>query len=259
MDKRVMNNLILGLFLLVGFLGFLFVIFSVGGGAGVFRSTYSLVGKFSHVKGLHAGSEVTLSGLRIGVVSDIKLPKGGPTKELDILMSINKSVQEQIRADSTAIIRTQGVLGDKYLEITIGSPDSPVLKNGDLITTTEESDLFTKGGNVMKGLESQFVPGGNVEKLLVNLGKAAENLNVLTTDLRKERGGATLGKSLAHLESILKKIETGEGTIGGLIADPTVYEDIKSLVSGANRSNMLKSFIRDFVDDGAKAKSKKTE
>ncbi len=255
MDKRVANNLILGLFLLVGFLGFLFVIFSIGGGTGFFRSNYTLVAKFSHVKGLHAGSEVTLSGLRIGVVSDIKLPKAS-SRELEIFMSISKSVQDQIRHDSVAIIRTQGVLGDKFLEITIGSPDAAVLKNGDPITTQEESDLFAKSGNVLKGLETHFEKGGSVEKLLVNLGKTAENLNVLTSQMRQNKSGDKLGKSLAHLEAILKKIDDGEGTLGGLVSDPTVYEDIKSMVSGASRSNMLKSFIRDFVDDGSKNKTK---
>ncbi|MEZ4751658.1 MAG: MlaD family protein [Bdellovibrionota bacterium] len=256
MDRKIANNVVLGIFVTLGFVGFLFILFNVGGGSGVFASDYELVAHFPNVKGLHYGSEVSLSGLRVGVVESIEVKMDG-SKELVVRFSVLKSVQDRIRQDSTAKIATQGVLGDKYIELSIGTADSPMLKDGDEIETETESDLFSKGGDLVGSIERQFREGGDVEKLLKSLTRLSNNLNAITAELKIQRGGNSLAKSLAHLESILKKIDKGDGTVGALVNDPTLYEDTKSLIGGAQRSNILKYFINQFVDDGEKAAKEK--
>ena len=155
MDKKVANNLMVGILVTVGFFVFLFILFNIGGGTGFLTSKYSVFGKFKDVKGLHSGSEVSLSGLRVGTVHGITVlnTEGG---ELVVELSISKNIREHIRQDSTAIIRTQGVLGDKYIEVTIGSPDSPILEPGSFITTDESEDLFSKGGDLVQNIKKQF-------------------------------------------------------------------------------------------------------
>jgi len=266
MDKKVANNLIVGIIVAVGFIAFVFILFNIGGGMGILTSQYALFGKFKDVKGVHTGSEISLAGLRIGVVKTITVSKDD-SKELIVELNITKQMKERIRKDSRAIIRTQGVLGDKYVEITIGSNGEPVLESGSFIETEEPEDLFTKGGSLVQDISKQFNEGGELKEVLKNLNTLVKNLNTITSDVKTHKGllnamvygsaGPKLDASMASLESIMKKVEKGEGTLGSLVNDPTVYEDLKSLLGGAKRSNVLKYFMRSFIEDGEKKPKEK--
>lgn len=265
MDKKVANNTIVGIFVALGFVAFVFILFNMGGGRGFFSGDYPLYAKFPHVKGLHTGSEISLSGLRIGVVKDISVASDG-SKDLVVTMGISKKIRDQIRKDSRATIKTQGMLGDKYIEISIGSQNEPVLESGSEMNTAQDVDLFAKSGNLVEGISRHFDKGGDLEVLLKNLSRLSDNLNTLTTDIRRNNGvlhelvygdsGKSLNKAISHLEGILKKIDSGDGTLGSLVNDPTIYEDLRSMMGGAKRSTILRYFMRQFIEEGQTAQSK---
>lgn len=262
MDKKIANNIIVGVVFTIGFIAFLFVLFNVGNGTGIFSSQYSLFAKFSNVKGLHYGSEVALAGLHVGVVKSVNVGADNP-KELTVEMAIDKKMADQIREDSTATIRTQGVLGDKYIEIAIGSLDKPAAKPGAMLQAEEQEDLFTKGGTLVEEVKRHFEKNSDLDTLLKNLSVLSANLASITTDMRQQKGlfheaiygtsGAKLNAAMGHLNEIFRKIDAGEGSLGALINDPTVYEDVKSMMGGAKRSNILKYFMRSFIESGDKA------
>jgi len=105
MDKKIANNIIVGLFTLVGVGAFVFVLFAIGGGKGIFSSEYKLYAKFRQVKGLNYGSEVSLAGLRAGTVKAITV-ENGETKELLVEMAIGSNMKDKIRGDTEAAILT---------------------------------------------------------------------------------------------------------------------------------------------------------
>lgn len=259
MDKKIANNVIVGIFVIVGFVGFLFVLFNINGGKGMFSRDKSIFGKFEHVKGLNYGSEVALAGLRIGTVNKISLAPDG-TKELVVEMTISPDMFDRIRKDSVATIKTSGVLGDKYIEISIGTLTEPGIEAGAFIPTEEPADIFSKTGTVVDDISRQFKQGSDFDQLLANLNRAASNLVVITDGLKSKTGlwhemvagtsGEKVSKATGHLEGILRKVNAGEGTLGALINDPTVYEDLKALMGGAKRSSILKYFMRQFIESG---------
>lgn len=265
MDKKVANQIIVGIFVTVAFFGFIFIIFNISGGDGIFSSKYSLQARFKHVKGLHYGSEVSLAGLRVGVVKTIAIAKDDP-KILVVELAIDKKMKDRIRKDSVASVKTQGVLGDKYIEVSIGTPTEPELEHNNEITVQEEQDIFSKSGMLVDEVKRQFEKGGEVDALIHNLNTLSKNLTTLTSDIKTNRGllnemfygksGPRLGEAVAHLNGILKKIDEGEGSLGLLVNDPTVYEDIKTMTGGAKRSTILKALIRSFSESGADAKEK---
>lgn len=257
MDKKIANNFIVGLMFLSGFVAFLFVLFNIGGG-GLLRSQFTLYGKFGHVKGLHMGSEVSLSGLRVGVVKELTVTDKD-AKEITVEISVSNNVQQYIRKDSVATIRTQGILGDKYIEISIGNESSGILQNGDTILTSEPEDIFSKGGKAVENISAQFSQGGDLDALIKSLNSVARNLAAITGDMKEGKLGASTSDAAKRLDSILKSVEQGEGTLGALIKDPTVYEDIKALTGGAKRSAVLQYFMRQFIDEGAKEEKQKNE
>lgn len=262
MDRKAMNYSVVGAFVAAGFCAFVYIIFTMGGAGGLFRSNHILLGKFKHVKGLHPGSEVSLSGLRVGVIKNIRLANDG-SKDLVTEMSISSKNMDKIRIDSIASIKTQGMLGDKYIEISIGSFDLPELKDGDFIASDEAPDILSKSGNLIEGISKRFEAGGDIESLLRNLNVLSNNLANMTSQSKREKNlmnelfygqsGESLSKSLKHLESILKKIDTGDGTLASVVNDPTVYEDLKAVLGGAKRSSVLRYFMRQFKDTGEKA------
>ncbi|MBI1860002.1 MAG: MCE family protein [Deltaproteobacteria bacterium] len=256
MDRKVYNNIILGIVICIASLAFVYVVFNIGGGRGIFRSEVTVLAKFSHVKGLHFGSEVSLAGLRIGVIRKIRVATDD-SKDLTVELSIMKNYRDRIRKDSVATIKTQGVLGDKYIEISIGSPSSPLLQEGQWIATNEPADLFTKSGNLVEDIAKQFDKGGEVDSLLRNLNHLVVNLNTLTNDLNTRKPGEKLASALNHTDAILKKIHDGDGTLGALVNDPSVYEDLKHMLGGAKRSTVLKYFMRQFMESGSEKENKK--
>ena len=263
MDKKIANQIIVGVFVTVVFFGFIFVIFNIAGGDGIFSSKYNLKARFPHVKGLHYGSEVSLAGLRVGVVKDIKIASDNP-KQLIVDLAVDKGMKDRIRKDSRASVKTQGVLGDKYIEITIGTPGEAELAPGSEIVVEEEQDLFSKSGMLVDDVKRQFEKGGEVEMLIHNLNLLSQNLSMITGDVRKERGmlheliygkgGVRLSEAVGHLNEILRKVDQGEGSLGLLVNDPTVYEDIKTITGGAKRSTILKYLMRSFTESGLEKK-----
>lgn len=265
MDKRVGSNLIVGGFVVLGLVLFVFLLFNMGGGQGVFSSRYTLYGKFSHVKGLHYGSEVTLNGLRIGTVKEINIGPDG--KELVAQISINRQYSNKIRKDSIAKVVTQGMLGDKFIDISLGSDATEELKEGDYLDTQEEKDILSKSGGLIEEISKKFDRNGDIDEILKNLSAATANIKQITADATKGKGllaevtkgesGNKLNRAMGHLESILKKVDNGDGTLGALMNDPTVYEDIKTILGGAKRSSILKYFVGQFKDSGQEEPKKK--
>lgn len=256
MDKKLANNVIVGVFVILGFVGFVFVLFNINGGKGIFSRDGVLYGRFHQVKGLNYGSEVALAGLRVGTVTKITIAPDD-TKQLVAEFTVSKEMIDKIRQDSVATIKTSGVLGDKYIEISIGSLDQPPIKSGTYIKTEEPADLFTKTGSVVEDISSKFKRGSDFDQLLVNLNKVATNVAAITGDMRTGGSGEKFTRATAHLEGILRKINSGEGTLGALVNDPTVYEDLKAMMGGAKRSAILKYFMKQFIEAGEENKSKR--
>lgn len=267
MDKKIANNIIVGVFVLVGVVFFVYILFTIGGGKGVFASEYTLYAKFDHVKGLNYGSEVSLAGLRAGTVKRITIDNMSERKELIVEMAIDKEMRDKIRQDSDATILTSGVLGDKYIEISIGSPSSPMLEPGATVASRQAPDLFAKSGTLIDDVTRHFEKGSDIDLLVQRLNVVAEHLASVTGELENGHGlfnelvrgqSAThISSATDHLNNILQKIDNGDGSLGALINDPTVYEDLKSLMGGAKRSAVLKYFMSSFIESGQEAEKKK--
>ncbi|MFM8268839.1 MAG: MlaD family protein [Pseudomonadota bacterium] len=263
MERQKMNQLLVGIFVVLGVSIGVYLIFLMGSKTGFFHSNYELNARFKDVKGLHSGSEVSLSGLRIGIVKEIRVSQDD-SKEMIAILQISSSAKDRIRADSLATLKTQGVLGDKYIELTIGSNNEQVLKSGDTLRSSETSDIFSKSGNLVEGLSRYLKEGGDVDSLVKNLARFSDNLVQLSQQVKREKSilnelfygssGKSLNDALSHLDSILKKIDGGDGTVGSLVNDPTVYEDVKSVLGGAKRSSILKYFMRQFIETSEKEK-----
>jgi len=393
MTERQMQVRI-GILVFAAILLFMGFVLSIGKRSALFEERYSLWTSFISTEGLAAGAPVRLAGVPVGNVTRISFGRDPRDRRIVVTMAVERRVQDRIRDDSVATIGTIGLVGDKVLDITVGSHDRPPLPPGGRLGSvdpTDYSQLLQKGdvilghvGRISASLD-EFLAGGEsapgkqnlneairslrntlmeVEKgegllhdiiygregaellaradrsvaslerivqaiekergllhaliytpqeetvgrltrvlagledlvrearegrgllraliydpeggeLIARLGRAGEQLEGLVQSVREGQGlvpsllfdpesakvmediktaAATIKTLTSDLQVITGRLRQGEGTLGGLLEDPTVYEDLSALLRGANRSTLLRSLIRSTREDGVRSK-----
>ncbi len=175
-------------------------VFIVGGKQYLFSSTYQLKAQFDNVVGLDAGGDVRVGGVHSGTVHSIVLPHK-PGEKVTVVMDLGKSTREIIKQDSVATIETEGLLGNQYLAISFGSAGKAEVRDGDTIASRpplEMSDLFKKTSGILD----------TSQEAIENATRATE-----------------------HLDSISAKIDRGQGTVGALVNDRQLYNNLAQTTS----------------------------
>jgi phospholipid/cholesterol/gamma-HCH transport system substrate-binding protein len=291
----------------MGILGLLAAaILSLSQERGFWIARYRLLTYFDNVQGLIEGAPVRLAGKDIGTVESVSFDPastGGPP--VRVVLFVDKGVQHRIRQDSVAAIGTIGLLGDKYVEISMGTREAPALPDGGRLESRSPLDLndvvvrgtraideIAKLAESINGVVAEFdrsMGGKRLADTAAALSDVAREvqegdglLHSLVYDRYAGSGVESIEESLATLEeildtiahgdgilhtliyespleqdlvmealnaganlnSILKKVDAGDGTLGLMVNDPTLYDDLKILVGGAQRSLLVRSMIR---------------
>jgi phospholipid/cholesterol/gamma-HCH transport system substrate-binding protein len=206
-------------------------VYRVGRIFDVFADRYEIVTLVPSALGLREGAPVTLAGQRIGQVSAIDfIPvrrKRGDAN-LSVRLAISEEVRDQIRADSRAFLRTQGLLGDKFVDIVPGGVTAQVLQAGDTVVAGRSVDL---------------------DEFILQASGALDNATAIVTDMRELAGGlargeGTMGRFLSddqlyermvgatgELQRTLAQVNRADGTLGRLIRDPEMYERMNGAVA----------------------------
>lgn len=175
-------------------------VFLVGSNRLSFRSTYRLNTEFENVAGLAVGAEVRVGGMKEGTVRDIRLPNR-PNGKVTVAMELARETQAVVKKDSRASIQAEGLVGDQYVAVSAGSKDGGPVKSGDTIPSEpplEMSAMFKKADGILDQVQD-----------------AVKNIQGSTKDL----------------ESISGKINRGQGTVGALINDKSLYQKVNSSAS----------------------------
>jgi phospholipid/cholesterol/gamma-HCH transport system substrate-binding protein len=384
----------IGALVLVAILLFVGFVLSIGRRSALFEPRYSLWTSFTSAEGLAVGAPVRLGGVPVGNVTRIAFGRDLKDRGIVVTMAVDQRVQDRIREDSVASIATIGLVGDKVLDITVGSHDRPPLPTGGRLTSMDPIDfsrLLQKGDQILEhvtrisasldeflagkdpaagkrslgeaiqsirntlvevekgqGLLHDVIYGREGAELLGKVDRTVTSLEHVAQAIEKERGflhaliytpqeetmdrltrtlagledmvrearegrgllhaliydpeGAELIASLsrsgeqleglvrsvregqglvpsllfdpesakvledikaaaagikavaADLQVVSGRLRRGEGTIGALLEDPTVYEDLSALLRGANRSTLLRGLIRSTLEDGRREK-----
>ena len=151
---RTLLQLRVGAFILAALTIFVGLVYFLGGQAGLFERQYRLVAGFTQIGGLSEGATVRLAGVPVGRVTAIRLPESGAAK-VRVELTLVRRIQSRVRADSVARIETLGLLGDKIVEVTLGSPAAPVLADGAELGTEEPLDttqLAKQGTELLRNM-----------------------------------------------------------------------------------------------------------
>jgi phospholipid/cholesterol/gamma-HCH transport system substrate-binding protein len=198
------QQLRVGVFVLAGLVVFGGLIYMLGRSAGLFERQYRLAASFSETGGLIQGATVRLAGVAVGHVGEIRLPEAGDAK-VRVELLVARRVQNRIRADSVARIETLGLLGDKIIDISLGSPGAAVLQDGAEVRAEEP---FDTGRLTQQGAE-----------LLRNLVDLSTELRAGLARVTASPAASDLEATMRSLRSLATEIERGQGVLHRLVYD----------------------------------------
>ena len=336
-------SLKVGLFVLITLVSLMVIVFFMGGEGSFFKENYTVETSFTNVAGLAKGASVRLSGMRIGRVKNIHFPDAPDKDFIVVRMEVNEEGIERIGPDSVAAIRTEGLLGDKYIEISGGTTRLPKEQIPDVLRINsytppelekllgQSEELVHNVISISKSLDEIVRAFGkeenieNISRTLASIRRTVEaieteqgvlhtliygkktekgfdkntldrldetvtqlnallqeirtgegvlnallydrelrkdfsdsitNINSATQELTGEDGAVIeLKKTISNLREISERLEGGEGTLGALINDPTVYDQLKGVLGEAERSRFVRSAVRYLIKEGTKGES----
>src|SRR5712691_1568969 len=173
----------LGLFIVATLLILSAGVFMIGSKSSLFYPTYRIKSDFGTVEGLNAGGDVRVGGTHQGTVRRIDLPKR-PDGKVTVVMDLERGTRDLVKKDSVAEIKSEGLVGDKYVEISFGSNEAEKLKDGETIASEPPRDI------------SDLVK--KADQILDTSKDVVENANETTNNLK----------------SITSKVNQGQGTAG---------------------------------------------
>ena len=203
MVKQKSTQIRVGIFVFFTLMTFMAAIFLLGSRTQYFQPQYTLKAVFSNVGYLLEGAGVYLAGVQVGRVGEIRFFEDIAAQKVLVSLKIARDYQERIRQDSVAVITSSGLLGDKYIDITLGSESEPELLNGMFIRTQEPADY------------GQLIRQG--EEVLKNIIEITSTLGALTSGFRSSQAPMAVADLLTSLAQTAKAIETGDGLIHALI------------------------------------------
>ncbi len=244
MESEASRNVKLGIFVLSGLTLLIFSLYIIGKNKNIFESTISIHAKFYNTSGLMTGDNVRLMGINIGTVKKIELLSD---TIVDVEMIINKNASSFIKNNSVAKIGTDGLMGNRLVNI------EPVTENSELIEDGDQLPTY-KAIETSEMLETLFATNENINAISFDIKEISAKINsensmwnilsdtILRNDLKativsiKNTGNNTALLS-KNLNEITHGIKSGKGVFGMLINDNTLTENIKSSMANLKSSS----------------------
>ncbi len=341
-------NFRVGLFVLLAVCTFVAITVILSGERKFFEKSYVLTSSFDNTAGLIKGAAVRLSGVRIGSVTKIGFESdAADNNSITVKMRVNKNGMKRINPDAKATIRTEGLLGDKYVELMPGKIEPPtklpdemfiesytpvelsslIGQSGELLTNiisiSESLDQIVKTFENKENLENinqtllslrassealqknmEAIENGDgilhtmiygpetksgkkldentlvqLNKLITNVNEGdgllhalifdkkfnkdidatLANLNTATSKLNGEDGVMTeLQETMSNFREISEMLRGGEGTLGALLIDPSIYDSLKGVLGEAERSKFVRSAVKYMTENQNSKNSEKS-
>jgi phospholipid/cholesterol/gamma-HCH transport system substrate-binding protein len=226
MPTQTHSNVKLGLLVLAGLFLFILTLYIIGKNQNMFGSSYKLKARFAEISGLVKGNNIRFSGIQAGTVGSIRIIDD---TTIEVVMLINNDLKPYIHADATASIGTEGLIGNRIINITPGKTNAPIAAEGDmlrthhLVGTDEMLETLSKTNDNVATISEQLkqtvqrintsaalwrllndssLPA-NTRSALAHIRQASANTDQLTSDLR----------------DLISDVRQGKGAAGTLLAD----------------------------------------
>ncbi|MGA7836562.1 MAG: MlaD family protein [Ignavibacteriaceae bacterium] len=241
MSKNLLklSNLKVGLTVFIGLVILFVFLFIVGSENNFLTSKYQLKIFVDNVQGLNSGSMVSLGGIKIGSVKNIEFARKDSINGVDVTLDILTQYQPEVTKNSTAQVKTIGLLGDQFVDISIGQKGEVPLKQGEYITV-KPTLTFDKFADKIDPVVDDF--SGVMKNLRVISDSIAHGKGMVGRMINSPASGKNLDQLIANITSVTGAITRKKGTLGKLAYDSTLYNNLTELTGNINSiSDSVKS------------------
>ena len=237
MEKRAVNNIKLGAFVLGGLMFLVLLLYMIGKNQDLFGNTYVLKARFENIQGLVSGNNVRFSGIRAGTVKRVKILND---TVIEVTMLIEKKMKNIIRNNAVATIGTDGLVGNKVVNIAPVRQPAPLAEEGDILNTKkavnadEMLQTLNKTNNdvavIASELKSTIQRLNNSSALwqILNDKSIPQDLRMAVANLRTATGKA--GNMVDNFNAIITDVRSGKGSVGSLLTDTSFAQNLNEAV-----------------------------
>ncbi|WP_291402125.1 MlaD family protein [Daejeonella sp.] len=253
MKKQLINNTKLGFFVLVGLLFLILLLYMIGRNRSLFGSNYLLKTRFENVNGLIPGNNVRYAGIQAGTVKKLEILND---TTVEVTMIIDTEMEQIIRKDAITAIGTDGLVGNKVVNIVPGNLNASIAKNGDLLKSKKPIDTE-------KILNTLSTTNNDVSIIVSGLKTTVERINnssaiwdllsddQLPNDIKKSARNIQLATLKAaaisnEFQLILNELRNGNGSLGMLLNDTVL---VSNLNKSSHNLNLVSLQLHTVVSD----------
>ncbi|HEY5610081.1 MAG TPA: MlaD family protein [Thermoanaerobaculia bacterium] len=236
--RETRKKIRVGFFVAFSTLVLMIILFFIGSEQRLFSRKNDYKVRLVSVSGLAEGNPVQLSGVTIGVVRGITLPRDPTKRTVEITVQVEKKYAERIREDSRARLKKLGLIAsDSYIDITPGSPNVPPIPPGSIIPAAKQTnvdELIASG----EDLVDNFVQiSYSLKNVLARVDRGEGLLGELTSSPeKKQKITDTLLATLNRTNAVLERVQSGRGLVGKLVYDDAYAEELTTTLNGSLKS-----------------------
>lgn len=260
MNDKTLNNFKLGIFVLAGLLFLIVLLYMIGKNRNMFGFNYVIKARFENVQGLKIGNNVRFAGIDIGTVSNISMIND---TIMEVEMSIDNKVKNIIRTNAIASIGTDGLVGNKVVNIISLKKSAPLAENNDILNTKKPVDTdemlrtFYKTNNdisiIAQQLKITMTKINDSNKLweVINNKDFANNLKSSANQIKN--ASTHFNELTTQANNIVKEVNDGKGTLGLIIKDTafskSISNSMKSINNIAIKANELSVQLKEIMEE----------
>ena len=207
------------------------LIFLMSGSGGWLTKKLILKSYFDNAGGLRNGAPVRVQGVDIGNVTRIRLVPGKPLTPVEVTMRVNTKYQFELRKDSRSSLSTAGVLGETYIDIDSTLARGPEVESGDTLPTVERPDFQDVVRSSQSTLQNMDALLKRTDRILAFVESGQGSIGKLIYDASLYD---RLAAAVNDFKSIVGEVKNGKGSIGQLIASDEAYNKAIAAVDKLN-------------------------
>jgi phospholipid/cholesterol/gamma-HCH transport system substrate-binding protein len=230
-----------GIFVLAGVLLFGVGLFLIGNRRMLFKDNFEAYAEFANISGLQNGAKVRVAGMDAGEVASIHVP-ASPSAKFRVGLRVREDLHPLIRLDSVASIQTDGLVGNKFVQVEAGTDQSPIVPAKGTIRSREPFDfaeMLQRMSETLDLVTNTIVEvRSGVDDALTSVTDTANEAQNLITDLGKDAREiiAAAHQASDNVNAIVANVRQGKGTVGKLMTDDTLFNSLKEITADGRKA-----------------------
>lgn len=238
----------IGLFLILGIGLFTAILFLIGNRHDVFGKHVDFYADFSDIAGLPSGAQVQVAGIEAGEVQGIQIPSN-PASKFRLKLQVRANARGMIRTDSLVSIKTEGIVGDKYVFIREGTRTAEEAPDGATLPSKEPFDLgamlekapalLDKSSALLDNLQGSVTDlHGRLDLALDSVTKTVNHVNGLVTEVQPDikKMAVNASQITGTINEIVSDLNAGKGPAGLLLKDETTRKQLQATLANAQQA-----------------------